>query len=49
MNSLNRKRQIATALYNDMVIMQLEMIDQAVEWSDLRDAIELINYIKGLK
>jgi len=25
------------------------MIDQAVEWSDLRDAIELINYIKGLK
>ena len=41
-NSLNRKRQIATKLYNEMVEIQLEMIDKAVEYSDHRNAKEII-------
>ena len=41
-NSLNRKRQIAQKLYQDMVQMQLEMIDKAVEYSDYRNAKEVI-------
>lgn len=44
--SLNRKRQIATLLYNDMVQMQLDMIDEAVDYSDLQKAKDVINYIK---
>lgn len=44
--SLNRKRQIAQRLYEDMVTMQLQMIDEAVEYSDLKTAIDIINDIK---
>ena len=44
-NSLNRKRQIAQKLYQDMVQMQLEMIDKAVEYSDYRNAKEIITDI----
>jgi hypothetical protein len=45
-NSLNRKRQIAMKLYNEMVEMQLNMIDEAVSYSDFKSAMEIINDIK---
>ena len=45
-NSLNRKRQIAMKLYNEMVEMQLNMIDEAVSYSDFKSAMEIINNIK---
>jgi len=45
-NSLNRKRQIAIKLYNEMVEMQLNMVDEAVSYSDFKSAIEIINDIK---
>jgi hypothetical protein len=45
-NSLNRKRQIAIKLYNEMVEMQLNMIDEAVSYSDFKSAMEIINDIK---
>jgi hypothetical protein len=46
MNSLNRKRQIAMKLYNEMVELQLNMIDEAVSYSDFKSAMEIINNIK---
>lgn len=36
-----------TGLLNTLHDMQLNMIDEAVEISDLRDAKELIQYIKN--
>jgi chromosomal replication initiation ATPase DnaA len=45
-NSLNRKRQIAMKLYNEMVELQLNMIDEAVEYSDFKTAMEIINNIR---
>jgi hypothetical protein len=45
-NSLNRKRQIAMKLYNEMVELQLNMIDEAVSYSDFKSAMEIINNIK---
>ncbi len=45
-NSLNRKRQIAIKLYNEMVEMQLNMIDEAISYSDFKSAMEIINDIK---
>jgi hypothetical protein len=45
-NSLNRKRQIAQKVYEEMVTIQLNMIDEAVEYSDLKTAIDIINDIK---
>jgi hypothetical protein len=45
-NSLNRKRQIAIKLYNEMVEMQLNMVDEAVSYSDFKSAMEIINDIK---
>jgi hypothetical protein len=50
--TFNRKRQIREAIDNlltDLQQAQLDMIDQAVNHSDLRQARELIDYIKGLK
>jgi chromosomal replication initiation ATPase DnaA len=44
--SLNRKRQIAMKMYNDLVEMQLNMIDEAVSYSDFKTAMEIINNIK---
>ena len=46
--SMNRKRQIIDQQLDELHNMQLAMIDQAVEASDLRDARELIEYIKSL-
>ena len=45
-NSLNRKRQIAMNLYNEMVEMQLNMVDEAVSYSDFKNAMKIINDIK---
>ena len=44
--TLNRKRMILQHLLDDLHMAQLEMIDDAVDYSDLRDAKELITYIK---
>jgi chromosomal replication initiation ATPase DnaA len=46
MTSLNRKRQIAMKLYNEMVELQLNMIDEAVSYSDFKTAMEIITDIK---
>jgi len=45
---MNRKRQIIDQQLDELHTIQLDMIDQAVECSDLRDARELIEYIKSL-
>jgi hypothetical protein len=42
-----RKRQIIDSFVNDLHNQQLDYIDQAVEASDLRDAKELIDYIRS--
>jgi plasmid maintenance system killer protein len=46
--SMSRKRQIIDAQLDELHNMQLDMIDAAVEQSDLQDAQELINYIRSL-
>ncbi len=46
--SMNRKRQIIDAMVNDLHNQQLDMIDAAVEYSDMRQAREVIEYIRQL-
>ena len=46
--SMNRKRQIIDAQLDELHQMQLDMIDQAVEYSDLSQARDVIEYIKNL-
>ena len=46
--SMNRKRQIIDQQLDELHNIQLAMIDAAVDASDLRDARELIEYIKSL-
>ena len=46
--SLNRKRQIINQTLAEVHTMQLDMIDQAVEFSDLSKAKEVINHIRSL-
>lgn len=46
--SLNRKRQIIDAQLDELHTIQLDMIDQAVELSDLEQARNLIDYIRQL-
>lgn len=46
--SMNRKRQIIDAQLDELHNMQLAMIDEAVELSNLQQAKELIEYIKNL-
>jgi hypothetical protein len=45
-NSLNRKRQIIDAQLDELHNMQLDMIDQAVDLSDLEQAKDVIKYIR---
>lgn len=45
-NSANRKRQIINHMINDLHTMQMDMIDQAVDKSDLKQANDVINFIK---
>lgn len=46
--SLNRRRQIINQTLNELHNMQLDMIDQAVEYSDLARAKELIDHVRSL-
>ena len=46
--SMNRKRQIIDAQLDELHTMQLDMIDAAVELSDLSQAREIIDYIRQL-
>jgi len=45
---MNRKRQIIDAVINNLHNTQLDMINEAVDRSDLREAKELIDWIKNL-
>ena len=42
-----RKRQIVDQTLNELHEQQLQMIDEAVEMSDLRQAKEIIEYIRN--
>ena len=42
-----RKRQIVDKMMDELHETQLQMIDEAVEVSDLRDAKEVIDYIRN--
>jgi hypothetical protein len=44
----NRKRQIIDRQVDELHNLQLDMIDQAVELSDLSEAKEIIEWIKAL-
>jgi hypothetical protein len=46
--SMNRKRQIIDACVDELHNQQLDMIDAAVEYSDMRQAREIIDYIRQL-
>lgn len=45
-NSASRKRQIINQMVNELHTIQMDMIDQAVDSSDLQQANEVINFIK---
>lgn len=44
-----RKRQIVNKVVDELHNIQLDMIDEAVSHSDLKEANELINFIKSEK
>lgn len=46
--SMNRKRQIIDAMVDELHTIQLDMIDDAVKYSDLAQAKEIIDYIRQL-
>jgi hypothetical protein len=46
--SMNRKRQIIDAVINNLHNTQLDMIDEAVDRSDCREAKEIIDWIRKL-
>ena len=46
--SMNRKRQIIDATLDELHTIQLAMIDEAVKYSDLAQAKEIIDYIRQL-
>lgn len=46
--SMNRKRQIIDRQIDELHNIQLDMIDAAVESSDLAEANTIINYIRSL-
>lgn len=46
--SMNRKRQVIDAMVDELHTIQLDMIDEAVKYSDLAQAKEIINYIRQL-
>jgi hypothetical protein len=45
---MNRKRQIIDATLDELHNMQLAMIDAAVDCSDLKEAQEIIDWIRKL-
>ncbi len=44
--TMNRKRQIIDAYVDELHNMQLDMIDAAVDYSDLQEAKDVITWIK---
>ncbi len=46
--TMSRKRQIINAQLDELHTIQLDMIDKAVEYSDLHDAKEVIDWIRSL-
>jgi hypothetical protein len=44
---LNRKRQIIDKTLEDLHNMHMQMIEEAVALSDMKQANEVITYIKG--
>jgi len=46
--SMNRKRQIIDQQLDQLHNMQLDMIDEAVKYSDMTQAREVIDYIRQL-
>jgi glutathionylspermidine synthase len=46
--TMNRKRQIIDAMVDELHTIQLDMIDDAVKYSDLAQAKEIIDYIRQL-
>jgi hypothetical protein len=46
--TVSRKRQIIDAMVNDLHNIQLDMIDEAVKYSDMTQAREVIDYIRQL-
>ena len=46
--TINRKRQIIDATLDELHTIQLDMIDEAVKYSDLAQAKEIIDYIRQL-
>lgn len=46
--NFNRKRQIIDRQLDELHTMQLDMIDAAVDASDLREAKEIIDWVKSL-
>jgi hypothetical protein len=46
--TFNRKRQIIDRQLDELHTIQLAMIDEAVEYSDLREAKEVIDWIRSL-
>ncbi len=46
--SMNRKRQVIDAMVDELHTIQLDMIDEAVKYSDLAQAKEIIDYIRQL-
>lgn len=46
--SLNRKRQVINQTLNQLHEMQMDMIDQAVEHSDLAQAQQVIDHIRSM-
>jgi len=44
---MNRKRQIIDATLDELHTLQLAMIDQAVDYSDLQAAKEVIDWIRN--
>ena len=47
-SKMNRKRQIVNKLLDELHNSQLEMIDRAVDQSDLSQAREVIDHIRSL-
>jgi hypothetical protein len=46
--TMNRKRQIIDAQLDELHNMQLDMIDAAVEYSELNEAKEVIEWVRAL-
>ena len=46
-SGLNRKRQVIDKTLEELHNMQMQMIEEAVAYSNCREAVEVINYIKG--